>query len=99
MVTVVSLDTFTNWLDGLKDRRAAARVASRILRVAQGNFGDRKSVGHSVSELRIDYGPGYRVYYTVREDGTLVILLGGGTKKRQSKDIEVAQKLASQLES
>lgn len=99
MVTIVSLETFTDWLDGLKDRRAAARIASRILRVAQGNFGDRKSVGQGVSELRINYGPGYRVYFTLREDGTLVILLGGGTKKRQTKDIEAAQKLASQLES
>lgn len=98
MVTVVSLKSFTDWLDGLKDRRAAARVTSRILRVAQGNFGDRKSIGQGVSELRIDYGPGYRVYFAIRKDGTLVILLGGGTKKRQNRDIEAAQMLASQLE-
>jgi len=76
---------FAEWFDGL-DAAVAARIHSHLRRMTQGNFGDSKPVGGGVSELRIDAGPGYRVYYG--QDGqTLVILLGGGSKKRQSRDI------------
>lgn len=88
--------TFSNWLKSL-DHQARAKVLDRLVRMSAGNFGDHKSVGKGVSELRINYGPGYRVYYTVRKDGTVVILLGGGTKKRQGKDIEAAQFQSSRL--
>lgn len=98
MKRVLETDDFVAWVSKLKDRRAVSRIQLRIDRVKIGNFGDHKSVGENVSELRIDYGPGYRVYYTIREDGTLVLLLGGGTKKRQTKDINAAQTLVARLQ-
>jgi len=88
---------FAKWLDGLRDLRARARVQSRVERLATGHAGDVKSVGAGVSELRIDYGPGYRVYFTKR--GTaIVILLAGGDKRSQSADIKLALRLARNLE-
>jgi len=93
-VRVVRSATFDRWLRKLNDRRAAARVLVRIERLAAGNPGDVKPVGHGVSELRIDYGPGYRVYYLQR-GGELIVLLCGGDKSSQADDIERAQRIAA----
>lgn len=87
---------FARWLDTLNDQRARARVLTRLERLAAGNPGDVKPVGEGVSELRIDYGRGYRVYYTVRRL-TVIILLAGGDKRTQSADILTAQRLARNL--
>ena len=87
---------FSKWLRKLADQRAKARIAERIDRLRNGNFGDAKSVGEKVSELRIDYGPGYRVYFT-RSGATIVILLCGGDKSSQAKDIAKAKKLVKEL--
>jgi putative addiction module killer protein len=95
---VVETAAFSKWLKALRDpigRRAVLRRIGRI--VATDNFGDYASVGDSVSELRIDVGPGYRVYYTIRE-GLVVWLLGGGDKGSQDRDIERAKQLAAELE-
>ena len=81
---------------GLRNRKDALRISARVLRIEQNNFGDCKSVGDGVSELRFTFGPGYRVYYTLRE-GTVCILLGGGTKQRQKKDIATAKDLAARV--
>lgn len=81
---------FRNWLEGLRDRQARARIRVRLNRIRLGNFGDCKSVGRGVSELRIPHGPGYRVYFG-RKGDTVVILLCGGDKKTQPRDIELAQ--------
>jgi len=82
---------FARWFDNL-DPRVAAKVATALLRMEQGNFSNAKGVGVGVSEYKIDHGPGYRVYFG-RDGEKLVILLGGGTKKRQQKDIETAKAL------
>ena len=87
---------FSAWLSTLRDAQARARVQARILRLQHGNPGDVKPVGEGVSEMRIDYGPGYRVYY-VKRGALLVILLAGGTKRTQEKDINAALKLARML--
>lgn len=94
MVEVVGSATFDRWLGRLRDRRAAARVLIRIGRLAAGNAGDVKPVGHGISELRIDYGPGYRVYY-LREAERLILLLTGGDKSSQTTDIQTAQEIAA----
>lgn len=90
---MVKTETFDRWLRKLKDRRAAVRVQVRIDRLAAGNPGDIKPVGGGVSELRIDYGPGYRVY-VLPEGNDLVVLLCGGDKSRQSEDINEARRIA-----
>lgn len=87
---------FQKWLDGLTDPRAYARIEIRIFRLALGLPGDVKAVGKSVSEMRIDYGPGYRIYFC-RKGASLVVLLAGGDKSTQEKDIRIAQQLASIL--
>jgi len=89
-------ETFSRWLNGLVDRRARAKIAARIYRLAQGNPGDVASVGEGVSELRIHFGPGYRVYFVAR-GRALVILLCGGDKSSQAKDIKTAKQLARDL--
>ena len=89
-------ETFAKWLDGLKDVRARARILVRIERLAAGNPGDVKPVGEGVSELRIDYGPGYRVYYK-QEGLSVVILLAGGDKRTQARNIKTALRLARNL--
>ena len=94
MFEIVRTQTFVSWLRLLKDRRAIAKIVQRIDRLSLGNFGDVKSVGGGVSEVRIDYGPGYRLYFTRRQNGEIVILLCGGTKKRQHADIARAQAMA-----
>jgi putative addiction module killer protein len=93
VVEVVTSATFDRWLRKLKDRRAAARVLIRIDRLAAGNPGDVKSVGRGVAELRIDYGPGYRVYF-LREGDRLILLLTGGDKSTQDADIRTAHGIA-----
>ena len=81
---------FEDWLDDLNDKRAVARVLARLARVRHGNPGDCKSVGEGVSELRVDYGPGYRVYFG-QKGQTLVVLLCGGDKRTQDRDIRLAK--------
>ena len=94
--TVIVSETFRRWLRALRDRQAQARIAVRLDRVAEGNFGDHRSVGQGVSELRINVGQGYRVYYTIR-DKTVVLLLCGGDKASQQQDIHRAQQMAREL--
>jgi putative addiction module killer protein len=93
MLQVRKTEVFARWLDGLHDVRARARVQVRIERLAAGNAGDVEPVGEGVSELRIDYGPGYRVYFT-KHGREVVILLAGGDKRTQSADIKTALRLA-----
>jgi putative addiction module killer protein len=97
MIEVRQTAGFRDWLDGLKDRPAQVRIAQRIVRLQGGLFGDAKPVGGGVSELRIDHGPGYRVYFTQR-GSVVVILLCGGDKRTQAKDIRRAQAMAADLE-
>ena len=93
---VIKSSTFLRWLKGLRDKRAKARIAIRVDRIEEGNFGDHKSVGDGVSELRIGVGKGYRVYYTIR-NSSVVILLCGGDKSSQQQDIQRAQRMAGEL--
>jgi putative addiction module killer protein len=97
MIEVRRTDVFSRWIDRLRDDQAFARIVTRINRLSLGNFGDVKSVGDGVSEMRIDYGPGYRVYFT-RIGSVVVLLLIGGTKKTQPKDIERAKALAKEID-
>ena len=97
MIEVRQTPIFRNWLDGLADQRAAERIAQRIVRLQSGLLGDAKPVGGGVSELRIDYGPGYRVYFMQR-GRVLIILLCGGDKATQRRDIARARTLAAELE-
>jgi putative addiction module killer protein len=90
------LKFFPIWIDGLRDIRARARILVRIERLAAGNPGDVKAVGEGVSELRIDYGPGYRVYYK-KQRQKVIILLAGGDKHTQAKNIKTALRLAQNL--
>lgn len=96
MIEIRKTDVFARWLDDLRDLRARARIQARIERLAAGNPGDVKPAGEGVSELRIDYGPGYRVYFK-RRGRRLIILLAGGDKSSQSRDIKKAQRLARDL--
>jgi len=96
MIEIRKTEIFGNWLDGLRDIHARARIQARIERLATGNPGDVKAVGEGVSELRIDYGPGYRVYYK-KHGQKVVILLAGGDKSTQAKDIKTALCLAKNL--
>ncbi|WP_332685537.1 type II toxin-antitoxin system RelE/ParE family toxin [Bosea sp. (in: a-proteobacteria)] len=96
MVEIRKTDAFASWLAELRDRQARARIIVRIERMQSGNFGDHKAVGESVSEMRISYGPGYRVYFTVR-GATIVILLCGGDKSTQRMDVAKAKQLAKEV--
>lgn len=96
MIEIRETAVFSAWLASLRDTQARVRVQARILRLRQGNPGDVKPVGEGISELRIDYGPGYRVYF-VKRGALLVILLAGGAKPTQDKDIKNALKLARML--
>ena len=96
MIEIRQTDVFSKWLRALRDRQARARIQIRIDRLQLGLAGDVKSVGKGVSELRIDYGPGYRVYFTQRGQ-ELMILLTGGDKGTQDRDIKTALKLARDL--
>ena len=96
MTEIRKTEIFAEWLDEIQDIRARARILSRIERLSAGNPGDVKPVGEGVSELRIDYEPGYRVYY--KEQGRkVIILLAGGDKHSQTKDIKTALRLARNL--
>jgi putative addiction module killer protein len=96
MIQIRETDSFKKWFSSLKDKKAKARIDVRIKRVSLGNFGDVRPVGNGISELKIDYGPGYRVYFVARGN-TLVILLCGGDKTTQTKDIQKAHELAQEL--
>jgi len=96
MVEIRKTEAFVKWLDGLRDIQARSRVLVRIERLATGNPGDVKPVGEGVSELRIDYGPGYRVYF-VKQGQTVIVLLAGGDKSTQATDIRTAIRLARNL--
>ncbi len=96
MLAVRKTEVYAKWLDGLRDLQARARILVRIERLIEGNPGDVRPVGEGVSELRLDYGPGYRVYFKKRGD-TLIVLLAGGDKRTQSQDIRTALDLARNL--
>ncbi len=96
MIEVRQTDVFMDWFAGLRDREARARITVRIRRLSLGNPGDVKPVGSGVSEMRIDYGPGYRVYF-VRRGDTVVVLLCGGDKRNQDRDIARALELAQEV--
>jgi putative addiction module killer protein len=96
MVELRKTERFARWIDGLRDLRARARIQARLDRLAEGNPGDVKPIGAGVSELRIDYGPGYRVYFKAR-GRTVVVLLAGGDKRTQSQDVKIALRLAREF--
>ncbi len=96
MIEIRKTEVFAKWIDSLQDIRGRARIQARIERLAIGSPGDVKPVGEGVSEMRIDQGPGYRVYYLKRER-TVIILLAGGDKSTQAKDIKTALRLARNL--
>jgi putative addiction module killer protein len=95
VIEVRQTEAFSTWLRKLQNLQALARIQIRIRRLSLGNFGDAKPVGEGVSELRIDYGPGYRVYFQ-KTGNLLILLLIGGTKKTQAADIAKAKKLAKE---
>ena len=97
MFEVIRTKAFATWLQKLEDRQAAVRINARIARLSLGNFGDHKPISDGLSELRIDTGPGYRVYYT-RRGNTLIMLLIGGAKGTQKRDIKRALEMMEQLE-
>jgi putative addiction module killer protein len=97
MIEVRQTDAFREWLEKLRDRKAAAKIAARLVRLELGNFGDVEPVGGGVSELRIHYGPGYRAYL-VRRGEILVVVLCGGDKSSQGRDIKRAKEMARELE-
>ena len=96
MFAIRKTETYANWLDTLRDARARARVLVRVERLAAGNPGDVRPVGEGVSELRIAYGPGYRVYFK-KQGRTIIVLLAGGDKRSQSDDVRTALRLARNL--
>lgn len=96
MFEVRETEQFVDWFHGLRDREARARIAMRIDHLRRGLFGDWRSVGGGVLELRVHYGPGYRVYAAIR-GAELALLLGGGTKSTQQRDIELARELLAHM--
>lgn len=96
MYTILETEIYSDWFSGLRDHQAKARILMRLRRVELGNLGDYKSLGGGVSELRLTYGPGYRLYYTLRGE-EVIILLAGGEKSTQSKDIDRAKELLQVL--
>ena len=96
--TILTTETFDSWFDALRDNQGKRRIQARIDRAEEGNFGNCKPVGEGVSEMCIDIGPGYRVYFVQHGDGfEIVILLAGGDKSTQSQDIKAALQLAREL--
>ena len=93
MVEIIESATFKRWVRGLRDRRAVARINARLRSALMGNFGDTKPVGGGISEMRIHYGPGYRLYF-IREDAHVIVLLCGGDKGSQPRDIARAKEIA-----
>jgi putative addiction module killer protein len=96
MIQIQQTETYAKWFAGLRDRVARARIDIRIRRLSLGNAGDAKPVGEGVSELRVDHGPGYRVYF-IERGKVLIVLLAGGDKSTQDKDIRNAKALANEL--
>ena len=96
MLEIRKTEHFAKWIDGLQDIRARARILARIERLATGNPGDVKAVGEGISEMRIDYGPGYRIYYK-QHGRSVLIILAGGDKSTQDRDIKTALRLAKNL--
>ena len=97
MVTIQTTSTFDAWFESLRDRQGKARIAARLRRVEMGHMGDAKTVGKGVQEMRVDCGPGYRIYLT-RRGIEIVILLVGGDKDSQQRDIRAATELARQID-
>ena len=97
MFSVRLTKQFQDWLDGLKDRRAQVRIAARLRLAEAGNLGDSKAVGGEVSEMRVVFGPGYRLYFT-RRGSMLILMLAGGAKSAQARDIKRAQRILKELE-
>lgn len=93
MIEIFVSDEFAGWFEDLKDRQARARIQARIDRAGLGNLGDSASVGDGISEMRVHYGPGYRVYF-MQQGGRLIVLLCGGDKGSQTKDIQKAKRIA-----
>lgn len=97
MIEIRETEIFSDWIKSLKDARTRSKIAARVRRLAFGNPGDVSPVGGGLSELRIHYGPGYRVYF-VQRGKVLIVLLCGGTKGSQAKDIAKAKRMADELE-
>ena len=97
MFTVRLTQDFQDWLDDLRDRRAQIRIVARLRLVEAGSLGDWKRVGGELSEMRVDYGPGYRLYFT-RRDRVLIVVLAGGDKSSQARDTQRAKRLLGTLE-
>jgi putative addiction module killer protein len=97
MITIRETENFKKWIRSLKDKITQSIITARIRRVSTGNFGDVGPVGDNISELRIDYGPGFRVYFTMKGQ-EIVFLLCGGDKSTQSRDVETAKQIAKNLE-
>jgi len=97
MYTVLQTESFVKWLAGLRDMRAKVRIIARLRLAELGDLGDVKSLGSGISELRVDTGPGYRLYFTRRHE-VLIVLLVGGDKATQKNDIKRARKMAEELE-
>ena len=97
MFTVQLTYQFEEWLDELDDRRAQVRIAARLRQAEAGNLGDWKSVGGEISEMRVNFGPGYRLYFT-RRGKILIVMLAGGDKSSQAMDIRRAKRILEQLE-
>ena len=97
MYEIEQTDTFSSWLHGLKDNQAKARIRARVERASMGNFGDWSPEGGEVRAMRIDYGPGYRLYFTIRNN-RIIFLLCGGDKRTQDVDIKHAHILAKEIE-
>ncbi|MEQ1704475.1 MAG: type II toxin-antitoxin system RelE/ParE family toxin [Rickettsiales bacterium] len=93
MISIIKTDNFQKWLNNVRDRQAIYRITTRLQRVEDGNWGDIKPVGDGVSEMRIDHGGGYRLYF-LQCGNTVVVMLGGGDKSSQSRDIKKAKELA-----
>ena len=96
MLQIQQTETYARWFAGLRDRVARARIDIRIRRLSLGNAGDAKPVGEGISEMRVDHGPGYRVYFIQRGE-VVIVLLAGGDKSTQDKDIRNAKALAKDL--
>lgn len=96
MIEIRQTDEYESWFERLRDREVRFRIVARIRRLSLGNLGDVKPVGEGVSELRITYGPGYRIYIKQQSD-TLIVLLAGGDKSSQNRDVERAKQLARDL--
>ena len=94
---ILTTDTYDNWFENLKNIKDRSRIADRIDRIKEGNLGDAKSVGGGIFELKFHFGSGYRIYF-IKQDKTIIILLCGGNKKTQNKDIKRAKEIASEVQ-